>query len=132
MVSFSKLLLGLKNLIHFSLFRENWNLSTMKTAIDGVRGGQAPLGIDPLHLVIVPLVLSIILLLLSLIVKLLPKPKILSVISARALAIGAFALLGLLAVGQRSIPSTWYSNELQSFIPWVTYIAMNYRALYLG
>lgn len=109
------------NLIHFSLFRENWNLSTMKTAIDGVRGGQAPLGIEPLHLVIVPLVLSIILLLLSLIVKLIPKPKMFYVISARALAIGAFSLLGLLAVGQRSIPSTWYSNELQSFIPWVTF-----------
>ena len=112
----------LTNLLHFSLFRENWNYSTLTAAYLGVKGGQAPLNLNLVHAIIALVCTLAFITLLLWVSKLVPRPQQCAKLSSRVVAFLSFSLLFMLISIQRVIPPNWHSLELQTFIPWITFV----------
>ena len=108
--------------VHYNLFMEHWSADTLLAAFIGMTGGQAPLGIQPLYLVLAIGIFILVLTLLLTLAKLIPKPFWLINITPVVFTSASIGVLLLLVSLQQILPSNWHSRHLQTYIPWITFV----------
>lgn len=108
--------------VHFNLFMEHWSIDTVTAAFIGVAGGQAPMGIHPINIILAIVLFVGFQYLLINIAKCIPRPKVFSILNPAAMSVVALSFLFLLIGIQRAIPPNWHNLHLQEYIPWVTFV----------
>ena len=119
----SGLLLIASNYFHFYLFQEHWNVESIATAIVGVAGGEVPMDLPLIQIVIGTFGLCLVLSLILFLLKFRPSfGARFDDIAYKTGAIFLFSTLLTLTVIQHIIPANWHSTELQKEIPWLSFI----------
>lgn len=113
----------ISDMMHYLLFGEHWNSTTLSTAYYGIKVGSAPLGINPVQVLAFIVGFALVFYAAVFIAKFIPKPLWrLSKNRYQKLLAFFIALLVLLTITQRLMPSNWHTQQIQKLIPFFQFV----------